>query len=210
MSDMPASPVSRRTQKQRRDATRERLLAATLRCLGRMGYASTSVTAIVKEAGVSRGALLHHFPNKVDLVAAAIDHFYVQRLERFKERLLGAEGERLALRQRLEVLREDFRTWFPVGFEIIMAVRTNEDLRQAYDALVQDQLEPMSQIYEQFFPEFAGARSPRTMIAVVGAFLRGLALEDMTSNDERVDEVFDLFVDMLDCYHDRALPDGAA
>ncbi len=205
MADDALPHPVRRTQKERRDATRKALLEATLRCLGRMGYASTSITAIIREAGVSRGALLHHYPNKVDLVAAAIDHFYQERLNRFQERLLGADSEGLSLRERLEVMRHDFKAWFPIGFEIIIAIRTNADLRQAYEGLVEDRLEPMSQIYEQLFPEFATARSPRLLIAIVGTFLRGLCLEDITSDDARVDEVFELFVEILDCYERHVL-----
>lgn len=195
----------RRTQQERRETMQQTLLEATLRCLGRRGYASTSISEIIKEGGVSRGALLHHYPTKVDLVAAAIDHFYQERLNRFQERLLGADSANLSLRQRLEVLRIDFRTWFPIGFEIIVAVRTNKDLQKAYHDLAKDRFEPMSQIYEKLFPEFATAKSPRLMISIVGTFLRGLCLEDITDDEGQADAVFNQFVEVLEFYYHHAL-----
>ena len=37
------------------------------------GFAGTSTTLVSERAGVSRGAQLHHFPTKNDLVVAAVD-----------------------------------------------------------------------------------------------------------------------------------------
>ena len=49
---------------------RHRLVNAAIQCLCRVGYAATTTQLVMDEAGVSRGAMLHHFPTKVDLVVA--------------------------------------------------------------------------------------------------------------------------------------------
>ena len=53
---------------------RARLLEATVELLVEKGYAGTSTTLVSERAGVSRGAQLHHFPTKQDLVVAAVEH----------------------------------------------------------------------------------------------------------------------------------------
>ena len=63
----------RRTQAERSDAMRRRVLDATLECLQKDGYARTTVGRIIEVAGVSRGAPLHHFPSKSALIAAAAE-----------------------------------------------------------------------------------------------------------------------------------------
>src|SRR3989337_1785880 len=66
--------VSRVPQEERSRAMRQRLLEATIECLGERGWAGTSTTLVSRRAGVSRGAQLHHFPTKADLVVAAVEH----------------------------------------------------------------------------------------------------------------------------------------
>lgn len=69
-----ASARPRRTQDERSTAMRERLLEATIGCLVDYGYAGTTVTRIAERAGVTRGAQVHHYRTKDDLVTAAVRH----------------------------------------------------------------------------------------------------------------------------------------
>jgi AcrR family transcriptional regulator len=62
---------NRRTQKERREEMRERLMKATINCLHQYGYHGASLPRILEEAGVSRGAWSHHFKTKKELIAEA-------------------------------------------------------------------------------------------------------------------------------------------
>ena len=53
---------------------RARLMEATVELLVERGFSGTSTTLVSERAGVSRGAQLHHFPTKNDLVLAAVEH----------------------------------------------------------------------------------------------------------------------------------------
>ena len=55
------------------DATRTALSAAARQLFTERGYAATSTTEIVERAGVTRGALYHHFPAKYDLFRAVFE-----------------------------------------------------------------------------------------------------------------------------------------
>ena len=64
---------------------RQRLLEATVECLVEHGWSGTSTTLVSQRAGVSRGAQLHHFPTKNDLVLAAVEHLSELRGEELRE-----------------------------------------------------------------------------------------------------------------------------
>lgn len=77
--------LERRTQAERSDAMRRRLLDATVESLAQDGYAGSTLSSIVRRAGVSRGAQVHHYPNKQALILDAAED-----LMRRSYRTLGA------------------------------------------------------------------------------------------------------------------------
>ncbi len=187
----------RRTQQERRASTQSALLEATIHCLGRDGYAATSISSITEQAQVSRGALLHHFPTKNELIAHAILHFYRQRLNRFKEQLLGADTSKLSLEDRLSVLRKDFSSWYDTALEIEVAMRTNKEIAAIEESLSALDHEEMSREYEQLFPEFAATPIARELVGIACYLMRGLA---STYDDPNGDQQFDVCVDMIRSY----------
>jgi AcrR family transcriptional regulator len=70
----------RRSQEERSAETRTRLLDATIECLLRYGYAGTTTPRIAELAGVTRGAQVHHFRSKDDLMLAALQHLTAKRI----------------------------------------------------------------------------------------------------------------------------------
>lgn len=65
--------TARRTQSERRDSTRRTLVSAARQLFAQKGYAETSTPEIVAEAGVTRGALYHHFADKQALFTAVVE-----------------------------------------------------------------------------------------------------------------------------------------
>lgn len=63
-------PRARRTQEERSASTQGRLIDAAIECLCDLGYADTTTGAVVERAGLSRGALLHHFRTREALMRA--------------------------------------------------------------------------------------------------------------------------------------------
>jgi len=84
---LPAARPARRSQAQRSAQTRERVLEAAVRCLHEEGYAATTTLRVAELAGLSRGAMLHQFPTRVDMLLHVVSAVYEQELAAYAERL---------------------------------------------------------------------------------------------------------------------------
>ncbi|MFO0695498.1 MAG: TetR/AcrR family transcriptional regulator [Polyangiales bacterium] len=118
------------TQEEKSAATRERLLDATLDCLHDLGYARTTTIEVAERAGLSRGAMLHHYPSKAALVAAAIEHLAERRIAEFVEAVgrLAEVGD--SIPDVIDLLHAQFTSpSYFVGLELSVAARTDEELR---------------------------------------------------------------------------------
>jgi AcrR family transcriptional regulator len=121
-----------RTQAQRREQTRTALLDATIDCLVEIGYSRTSVQEICARAGVSKGAVQHHFSAKAELMASAVEHL-TNKLQRQLARSLdelpgGTEGIPIAI----DLLWEGYSgTLATAVTELWVAARTDPELRAA-------------------------------------------------------------------------------
>src|SRR3954471_19871915 len=128
--------VTRVPQEERTRAMRARVLDATVELLVEKGYAGTSTTLVSERAGVSRGAQLHHFPTKADLVVAAVEHIATVRRDELAEAAAALpKGERRT-REVLELLGEHFTAdVFAAALELWFAARTDPTLLAAVEPL---------------------------------------------------------------------------
>jgi AcrR family transcriptional regulator len=90
--DTSHSPPPRRRQAERSASTRAALIEAARALFGRDGYAATGREAIVTRAGVTRGALYHHFANKEALFRAVFEELEVEVMEQVTRAAGGAHG----------------------------------------------------------------------------------------------------------------------
>jgi AcrR family transcriptional regulator len=81
---------SRRTQAERSAETRESLIAAARALFAEHGFADVALETIVRAAGVTRGALYHHFADKTDLFAVVFEQVEGEVATRMGEALTAA------------------------------------------------------------------------------------------------------------------------
>lgn len=196
---LPSAGTPRRTQEERTADMKDRLLRAALEGLAEDGYAGTSTQDVVKRAGVSRGALVHHFPTKVDLFAEAAAFLISRRILRtnaMADKLKGRDDE---LEQHLRLVWENYRQDFPANIEFMIAARTDKALRQRFDERLEEYLpestpqsdapEPMSYLAQD--------PTPRLTEYMIGCFIRGLCLEEIVNDQQLAEDVFQKFVMLM-------------
>jgi AcrR family transcriptional regulator len=98
--------AARRTQAERAAETRDALIAAARPLFAAQGFAEVALEAIVRAAGVTRGALYHHFADKTELFAAVF--------EQVEEEVAVRMGEAIAASNQtdpIEVMRLGAGFW---------------------------------------------------------------------------------------------------
>lgn len=176
----------RRTQEERSAATRARILAATVTCLVEAGYDGTTTTAVQETAGVSRGALMHHFPSKADLLVAAVRHLAEGRAAELAAaaRALDSGPDRVGLA--IDLLWRSFRgSLFTATMELWAASRTDPELRQALLVSERSLRVVLDGLLTDLFGDQVAA-SPRFPEAVEMTlqFLRGAAMTAILRQNE--------------------------
>src|SRR5262245_51574069 len=79
-----AVEVEQTWQQTKSQNTRTTILDAAIDCFYDSGYAVTTTEQVARRAGVSRGAMLHHFRSRSELIVAAVAHLNAKRLALFE------------------------------------------------------------------------------------------------------------------------------
>lgn len=121
----------RRPQGERTAEMTQRLLDATLDLIHETGMAATSTVAIAKRAGVSRGAILHHYPQKFDLITAAVDHLLESEAEHIRELAEAFATGTVTLDALIDEFWRIFSgRLFMITLDYLSVARTDEELRR--------------------------------------------------------------------------------
>ena len=159
-------------------ATQARLLDTAVESLIESGFASTSTVSVQKRAGVSRGALLHHFPTREALFTAAVQRLVEVNLEAMREEAAAALADSDPVTRGMWVLRRaSRRPSFGAELELWSAARTDAQLRTALrsaEQMARGQLYAM--IDEVFGPEIVGSPHYRLIVELTVQLIRGLAV----------------------------------
>lgn len=169
----------RRTQAERTAATRLALLDATVDTLVEKGYRHTTTTDVARRAGVSPGALLHHFPTKADLLAAAIEHVMQARMDEFRKAMADLEPGAKRGDAAIDLLWEMFSgPTFVAWLELWVGARTDPELTEAAVRVDRDFVTASEDIFRELFADLTADNPdlPRIAIGSVFTFLSGLAL----------------------------------
>ena len=99
---------TRRTQAERSEETRARILDAAVHVLSTRGYAGFRTAEVATQAGVSRGALTHHFPSRDELLVAVVADVFRRAAELGRTRAGAVQSVDDAIRSLLSDSRDFF------------------------------------------------------------------------------------------------------
>ncbi|WP_321390360.1 TetR/AcrR family transcriptional regulator [Emcibacter sp.] len=121
-------------QSRKSASTRRQILDAAIECIVKHGYANTTTLIIAKTAEVSRGAMLHHFPSKIDVINAAVEHLYNKRQKAFYKAIDALPPDNGQIRPAIEAyLKHVMHPLYVAFFELKVASRTDKDLYAVFE-----------------------------------------------------------------------------
>lgn len=178
-------PTATSRQDLRSAATRRALLDATVDCLVEDGYAGTTGPAIARRAGLSRGAQLHHFGTRDQLVVAAVEHLGQLRLAEVRLSLEELQADDRGASETGEVALELLAAalsgpLYAATLELWVAARSNESLRSELvpaERRVRAELESVCRDFVTQDPRSIQA----TLDLLLGQGVSGLFEDDHTS-----------------------------
>lgn len=184
----------RRTQRERREGTRRKLLDATIETLVELGYARLTTIEVARRAGVSQGALFTHFATKGELLGAAVEHLLPRLVRDYRERFEAVPPGRDRIRESVELLWGMYqRPELQAAIELYVAARTDEELRASLARVEGPHRENLHRVAREMFPEaaathpdFSGAIE-LALDAVQGAMVGGVPRPDDPAHRRMLD-----------------------
>jgi len=175
----PAGDKGPQLQAAKAAQTRARLIDATVRCLVKHGYANTTTPKVAEEAGLSRGAMMHHFENGTALIKAAIAELHDKRLRAFRRAADKPDHEVTDLVE--TYWRQLQKPAFIAFHELAVAARTDADLATILKPLQDEFREKFNAQAEQLFPEWAAAPANFDLAMTLSqTILEGMAISLQT------------------------------
>jgi AcrR family transcriptional regulator len=187
-------------QEERSRAMRARLMDATIECLVERGFGGTSTTLISERAGVSRGAQLHHFPTKNDLVVAAVEHLTEVRGAELAAAAAAVPEGPHRTRAVLRMLGDHFASpVFTAALELWVAARTDPTLLAAVAPLEQRVGRETHRMTVELLGADESKPRVRQLVQATLDLVRGLGLAATISDDtRRRNRILDQWADTLD------------
>ncbi len=177
---MSSAPAPTRTwQQTKSELTRTSILDAAVDCFYERGYRSTTTEHVSNKAGVSRGAMLHHFPTRLDLIKATVLHLNRKRLEMFVEEESSVQRGAIYTRveEGIDAYWEQLNTpTFVVFMELKMAARTDRELEKVLLPALEDFQAAWARNTRSVFPDLALSESFERAVYLTLYLLDGMAM----------------------------------
>jgi AcrR family transcriptional regulator len=204
--------VERRTQAERSAETQRKLIDAAIAVLHRVGYGATTTGLIAEEAGVSRGAMLHQYPTKVDLMLAVVAEVYSRETQEYRARGELAATPRERFFQFPDLMWDVLtRPSAMAVLEIMMGSRSDPDLA-ARLAPLEAQIEAASRatveriLHEGGFPDLPEVNAMRRLFV---AAVRGLSIDLMMVKERtELEDAIQLLKRLLRALYEGQVPPG--
>ena len=203
-------------QAQKSAMMRDTILDAALDCFVTIGYASTTTARIAEKAGVSRGAMLHHFPSKTELMQAAVEYLHGKLLELYSSHISKVsvdlpvdERNRKGLQGYWNYLSSDL---YVAYHELCVAGRTDPELEHILEDSIARFDDAIVESNKRLFPEWSNRGELYDLAMDITKFLmEGMAVSQIVSQKEkRVSRMIDYLGDRLEEIFHEGDDDGGA
>jgi AcrR family transcriptional regulator len=165
-------------QKAKSLRTHTAIVRGVVASLDSHGYAATSITRVLEQTGLSRGALQHHFRTKEDLIAATAEYLMERSLRAI--RAPAARPSRELDRELNDLWRSVIHTRdYRALLEILNAMRTDPKLRRRILAILKTWNASIDEAMLQLYTSTSGSDDEVVeLMAMSRCLLRGLVIQE--------------------------------
>lgn len=174
---------------EQREATRRRIAEIAATVLVEGGGSAPTTLAVQRAAGISRGALLHHYPTREKLLTAAVATLRAGNAASVQEALATADGEDRLERAVRALAASAVRPEMSAEYGLWAAARTDPDLQEALRKEEREARFALHAVIDTAFgPDITANPAYRRIATLTIQFLRGLAITQTLSDTEaRID-----------------------
>lgn len=179
--------AGRLTQDMRSARTRRKILEATLDAIHEDGFQRASTTEIVRRAGVSRGALLHHYPAKELLIAAAVEHLLEAEIADIRKVAAAYAEKQLSIDDFIDDMWRRFSgRLFMITIDFLASARTDAALREAVIPVSLRFHRSLNEIWSSFFVNKTTApHKVQVLLNTTLCLMRGMGIQTIVREDPR-------------------------
>ncbi len=163
-----------------------RILPATLGVINEIGLQETSISRVSERAGMSRGAVLHHYKTKIDLVVAAYEYLLEQQLVEIRDVAGNVSDGGAPLDSFLRDLWDRYSgPLLMVTLDYLSMARTNAELRAQVTPLALKFNMGLNDIWQELFANtnIVGARAS-TYLNLTLCLARGMGIQSIWRNEQ--------------------------
>ncbi len=197
----PKSTPKRRTQAERSETTRARIIEAAIECISSRGYQRTNMAAIAETAAISVGAIQHQFSDKAEVLFAVVEASLLARAADFS----AAPVEGKTPEERIKAFIQ--RLWidgysgphYRTAIEVLVAMRNDPE----FMSRTSDYFERVFSILDRmwmgtFWDLDIGRERHISALRLTFATLNGLALQGLINpDDEVVDDIIENLITVI-------------
>jgi AcrR family transcriptional regulator len=182
---LPEPAPVREPRQERSRTTRRALVDAAVSCIAELGWDRTTMTVIAERAGVSRGAVQHHFPTREALVtAAAVEHVSEEQLRHLKARAAGLPAGRARVEPVVDILLDLYTgPTFRAALHMWVAASTDEALRAVVMPLQAEVGREAHRMAVELLGVDEAHRGVRELVQATLDLARGLGLATLLADD---------------------------
>lgn len=173
----------------RGEATRLRILDETLACIAEEGYERTTTVRVCERAGTARGSLLHQFPSRAALMAAAVAHLFERLTADYVAACAALRADAVrGIARRVEVLGELLLAGYAdprlaAVLDVYAAARTDGELMAALKPVAARHRKAVLALAHELFPATATSKRAARRLSVVLDALQGVAFRGVVNRD---------------------------
>jgi len=197
-SQIPPSELIEPAIQPRSESTRLKLLEAAIECFTQNGVAYTNTTSIAKKAGVTRGAYLHHFKTRENLIAGAVALMVEKAQAEISTGIRSLFSPERPSDVYARIWKQAYPESFYAGYEMMLLSRHDATLRKEWMIQSSRFAEHRKAVLREIFSPSVVEKEAYPFLEAIADFFRGIKIMEVVRSEKETLEVIKSVTPLFD------------